>query len=519
MTDVIAVDALGLAAKAVAAATPGGSSLQIQFNNSGAFGGMAGTSWDATNQQLTMVGKTFTSGSPGPGATLSLNKTYNQSVLDLKSDVSGNILRVYPGGGWPAAPTSPRLYINNGGGFYSQAWMVISGSYTGSGDGLAINPPSADATMLSLWADVQTAWQSRVWNAASGRHWTALDRSGNYVLSVEEYGNICWAGSASTYVMDTSLSRIAAAGLAVGNGTAGDFTGSLKLTTLKFPDGTSQTTAFAGITIASGKSLTVSNILTLAGTDSTTMTFPSSSATIPGIGLAQTWTGLQTYNAGITFPNNVGINGTLAAGGNVVLFNLDGVNALNIGIGTIGHTQMAIGSGKELRVLNNNAANRVLTAGESTSQVIIGNSSAYDGTLTVFQGTATTGDTSLAIRDGAARAARLKFAPNSGSYDVGLARDSAGVLAVVDGSTTLSNYRDFKARSIQSTDGITLAGQLKFTPLTIAQLLALSPSKGWVQYVSDTVASAARATGVIIAGGGSTTVNGLASFDGTNWAW
>ena len=42
--------------------------------------------------------------------------------------------------------------------------------------------------------------------------------------------------------------------------------------------------------IASGKSLTVSNILTLAGTDSTTMTFPSASDTVVGAAATQTLT-------------------------------------------------------------------------------------------------------------------------------------------------------------------------------------------------------------------------------------
>ena len=36
-------------------ATPGGSSGQLQFNNAGAFGGMAGTSWDNTNRALTLT--------------------------------------------------------------------------------------------------------------------------------------------------------------------------------------------------------------------------------------------------------------------------------------------------------------------------------------------------------------------------------------------------------------------------------------------------------------------------------
>jgi hypothetical protein len=47
---------------------------------------------------------------------------------------------------------------------------------------------------------------------------------------------------------------------------------------------------------ASGKKLTASNTLTLAGTDSTTMTFPSTSATLAGLAIAQTFTAKQTFD-------------------------------------------------------------------------------------------------------------------------------------------------------------------------------------------------------------------------------
>lgn len=51
-------------------------------------------------------------------------------------------------------------------------------------------------------------------------------------------------------------------------------------------------------TLATGtKTLTLSNSLTLAGTDSTTMTFPSTSATVARTDAAQTFTGLQTVPA------------------------------------------------------------------------------------------------------------------------------------------------------------------------------------------------------------------------------
>jgi hypothetical protein len=52
-----------------------------------------------------------------------------------------------------------------------------------------------------------------------------------------------------------------------------------------------------GFTASASKVLTASNTLTLAGTDGTTMTFPSTSATIARTDAAQTFTGTQTINA------------------------------------------------------------------------------------------------------------------------------------------------------------------------------------------------------------------------------
>jgi hypothetical protein len=55
----------------------------------------------------------------------------------------------------------------------------------------------------------------------------------------------------------------------------------------------------ATLTIADGKTLTVNNSITLAGTDATTMTLPSTSATLARTDAAQTFTGDQTFANGI----------------------------------------------------------------------------------------------------------------------------------------------------------------------------------------------------------------------------
>lgn len=51
----------------------------------------------------------------------------------------------------------------------------------------------------------------------------------------------------------------------------------------------------ATLTIANGKTLTCNNSITLAGTDATTMTFPSTSASVARTDAAQTFTGAQTF--------------------------------------------------------------------------------------------------------------------------------------------------------------------------------------------------------------------------------
>jgi hypothetical protein len=51
------------------------------------------------------------------------------------------------------------------------------------------------------------------------------------------------------------------------------------------------------LTIADGKTLTANNSLTLAGTDATTMTFPTTSATIARTDAGQTFTGVQVMTS------------------------------------------------------------------------------------------------------------------------------------------------------------------------------------------------------------------------------
>ena len=94
----------------------------------------------------------------------------------------------------------------------------------------------------------------------------------------------------------------------------------------------------ATLTIANGKTLTASNTLTLAGTDATTMTFPSTSASIARTDAAQTFTGTQTFAGAV-----VGSVQTLSGPGAVNITTLTTAftstatgNALTLADGVVG---------------------------------------------------------------------------------------------------------------------------------------------------------------------------------------
>lgn len=132
------------------------------------------------------------------------------------------------------------VYFNAGGHFYSRLSMTVSGFVTGAGGpSYVISNVSADPYMIGARSDIDgPAIQSRGTFVAgvsglSSRVFDGLDISGQHNISIRDDGRITWGdpAGAGTYVaQDTGLSRIGAATLAIGNTTAGDFSGTVKLT-------------------------------------------------------------------------------------------------------------------------------------------------------------------------------------------------------------------------------------------------------------------------------------------------
>lgn len=107
-------------------------------------------------------------------------------------------------------------------------------------------------------------------------------------------------------------------GLSVGNANVAtdDGAGGIRATKYNLVTITAPATG-STLTIADGKTATVNNTLTLAGTDATTMTFPTTSATIARTDAANTFTGTQSFSGAInaTFNSTAAVNLTNNNGG------------------------------------------------------------------------------------------------------------------------------------------------------------------------------------------------------------
>lgn len=167
----------------------------------------------------------------------------------------------------------------------------------------------------------------------------------------------------------------------------------------------------ATLTLTDGKTLAVTNTLTLSGTDSTTMTFPSTTATIARKDAAQTFTGVQTFSSTIVGS----VNGNAATVTNATLS-----TALTVNTGTL--------------TLTANAANTsVLTVGAGAVSVSGANTgdqtsvTGNAGTATALQTARTIGGTSF---DGTAN---ITVASATGGFTV-----SGGDLALSANNITLT---------------------------------------------------------------------------------
>jgi len=141
----------------------------------------------------------------------------SQSALDIRGNGLTKGLRMF-------IPSSvdPGTYVNDGGGYYSRVWMVLSGTYSGTGDSFQITHPTADPFMLGLWGDIAGPLiQGRAANIAGAYIFSGLDRNANYTFSIEEDGALQWGAASTKAAMDAGLARDSAGMLKVTNAAGG----------------------------------------------------------------------------------------------------------------------------------------------------------------------------------------------------------------------------------------------------------------------------------------------------------
>jgi len=233
------------------------------------------------------------------------------------------------------------------------------------------------------------------------------------------------------------------------------------------------------LTIADGKTLTASNTLTLAGTDSTTMTFPSTSATIARTDASNTFTGTETINPAKNASAIIVSGGSITGSGTTVpgitvagTLNTSGAVDGAILFGNVTDTASAAGTnlvslqvGGITKALVSKRGAFLTTGNSSVSDVAFGLTSSgntagvgmYFGSYSEIRFAVGSGVAGLSLDASHVNinsTALVSFGTVGSSYgDIGFCRNAAGVLEI--NSATAGTYRDLKYRNIVGQTGYT----------------------------------------------------------------
>lgn len=231
--------------------------------------------------------------------------------------VGGSALQPTGGGGGTPGGSNTQCQYNNAGSF---------GGITGC---------TTNGTAVTLVAPVLGTPTSGVATNLTGT--AAGLTAGTVTTNANLTGDVTSVGNATTLanipaISGANLTNLNATNLATGTvaaarGGAGTISGALKgngagvVSQAAASDLSNGTTGSGAVVlsagtlaVASGKTLTASNTLTLAGTDATTMTFPAASDTLAGLGTVQTFTKPQSIITTGTTTTSSDIN-SLGSGG------------------------------------------------------------------------------------------------------------------------------------------------------------------------------------------------------------
>jgi hypothetical protein len=167
--------------------------------------------------------------------------------------------------------------LNSSAGGYQIAFPVTS----------IVNPVISGATITGSTITTST-YNGNTWTAGTGTLTIAAGKT------LKADNTLEFAGTDGTVMTFPTTSATIARTDAANTFTGTQTVGALVAATI---NGNTFTAGTGVLTIAAAKTLTTSNTLTLAGTDGTTITFPTTSATIARTDAANTFTGTQTIGA------------------------------------------------------------------------------------------------------------------------------------------------------------------------------------------------------------------------------
>lgn len=176
----------------------------------------------------------------------------------------------------------------------------------------------------------------------------------------------------------------------------------------------------ATLTIANGKTLTANKTLTLDGTDGTTITFPSTSASMARTDSAQSFAGTQTFSGLITAALGLNVSGAaftsrgITDNATATALTLSGSGANSV---TIANSASSPTIGTSASALNINPANHIVNVGAGAANFLVffGHASGAPG----IQPGSAASDMSLSI-----------FSKGTGSVNIGSAAGTSEYLTI-----------------------------------------------------------------------------------------
>jgi len=214
------------------------------------------------------------------------------------------------------------------------------------------------------------------------------------------------------------------------------------------------------LNIAAGKSLIVSNILTLAGTDSTTMTFPSTSATLARTDAGNTFTGVSTGSAWVLTSPTI-----------TTKLNPTSDDGAPLGDTTHNWSDLFLASGAVVNYANSNVVlthtSGVLTLG--TGNFIITTAGTAAGSVATISGTQTVTNKRITKRVLALSADSATPAINTDNYDVvHITAQTAAITSFTSSLTGAPVDGDTLRISITGTAAVALTWGASFEASTLA---------------------------------------------------